>query len=333
MFLLFQNRHATLILLFIPFSATHSFQEDFIMYYFIVNPVSRSGQGMEVWKQTKKELHRKNLSYKVYFTKYSGHGKQLAKNISQKASRDILAVIGGDGTMNEVLNGISSDSTVTLSYIPVGSGNDFARGMNLPNQPDAALAGILSASPETVIDTGYLKTLKHTSRFAISSGLGYDAEVCYEVSHSRVKKWLNRIHLGKLIYAYAAVKLLFTFQPSDMEVELDGNKHYQFTKVYFVVGMNLPYEGGGFRFCPNADCKDGELDYMIVHDLSKLLILFLFPTAYFALHTKIPGITILRGKEMRIHSQRPYKIHLDGEFAGISDTMILGVNEQSLHFK
>lgn len=303
------------------------------MYYFIVNPVSRSGQGMEVWRQTEKTLKEKNLPYQVYFTHYTGQGTQLAKHISKQAAGHTLIVIGGDGTINEVLNGIPLDQSVTLSYIPVGSGNDFARGMRLPKQPEQMLDRILSPISARSMDVGELENGKRTSHFAISSGIGYDAEVCYEVSHSRLKKWLNRLHLGKLIYAFAAVKLLFTFQPSDLDVELDGGRQYHFTRVYFVAGMNLPFEGGGFRFCPQANCRDGALDFLVVHDLSKWKILLLFPTAYFALHTKIRGVTILRGNEMHIHSRIPHKIHRDGEFAGISDEVTLRTCSHSLRFK
>lgn len=303
------------------------------MYYFIVNPASRSGQGMEIWRQTEKLLKEKNLPYQVYFTQYTGQGTQIAKRISRQTAGHTLIVIGGDGTINEVLNGIPLDCSVTLSYIPVGSGNDFARGMQLPHQSAEMLNRILSASPARAIDVGQLESGKRTSYFAISSGIGYDAEVCYEVSHSRMKKWLNRFHLGKLVYAYAAVKLLFTFQPSDLDVELDGGRRYHFTNVYFIAGMNLPYEGGGFRFCPHASCRDGALDYLVVHDLSKWKILLLFPTAYFALHTKIRGITILRGNEIHIRSRIPYKLHRDGEFAGISDEITMSARPRSLYFK
>lgn len=310
----------------------HFLQEDFTMYFFIVNPVSRSGQGMKIWNRTKEKLQEKHIPYQVSFTKYNGHGKKLARQISLQAAGQNLVVIGGDGTINEVLNGLPLDGSITLSYIPVGSGNDFARGMQLPTDPDLALEKILFSKDVQTIDVGKLKTQNRTSYFSISSGIGYDAEVCYEVSHSPMKKWLNRLHLGKLIYAYAAVKLLFTFQPSDMDVVLDGNRHYHFTKVYFIAGMNLQYEGGGFRFCPHASYRDGALDYLIVHDLSKWKILLLFPTAYFALHTHIPGITILQGKSIHITSTRPHKLHQDGEFAGIADTVTMSALEHCLRF-
>lgn len=301
-------------------------------YYFIVNPVSRSGQGMKIWEQTKETLQKKHIPYQVFFTQYNGHGKKLARQIAPQAVGHTLVVIGGDGTINEVLNGLPLDCSITLSYIPVGSGNDFARGMHLPVQSDSALKRILSSEGTKTIDVGKLDTQNRTSYFSISSGIGYDAEVCYEASHSRVKKLLNNLHLGKLIYAYAAIKLLFTFRPSDMDVVLDGDRHYHFTNVYFIAGMNLQYEGGGFRFCPQASCRDGALDYLIVHDLSKWKILLLFPTAYFALHTHIPGITILQGKGIHITCSHPHKLHQDGEFAGVADTVTMSTQERCLRF-
>lgn len=302
------------------------------MYYFIVNPVSRSGQGMEIWKQIEGTLKERNIPYEVFYTKYPGHGIKLAKTCAAKGEGSIVA-IGGDGTVDEIINGLPLDGTATLSYIPVGSGNDFARGMQIPFDSKEALERILSSKETEVMDIGSVKTEKKTSYFGISSGFGYDADVCYEVSHSRAKKILNRLHLGKLVYAYAAVKLLFTFQPSDMDVIIDNEETHHFKKVYFIAGMNLQYQGGGFRFCPEASYTDGKLDYLVVHGLPKIAILFLFPTAYFAKHIYIPGIDILRGKKMEIKSTLPHKIHRDGEFVGISDKLIYNTKKQVLNFK
>ncbi|NCC45206.1 MAG: diacylglycerol kinase family lipid kinase [Clostridia bacterium] len=302
----------------------------FCMYYFIINPVSRSGKGLEIWKQAENTLKEKNLSYKPYFTKYSGHGTLLAKEIAPLAAGHILVVIGGDGTINEVINGLPLDHSIQLAYLPVGSGNDFARGLDLSLDSMKSLEDILLTPHSQSIDIGTLKLEKQSSRFAISSGIGYDAEICYEVSHTPVKKWLNRLHLGKLTYAYAAIRLLFHFQPADMDVEIDDTQRYHFKRMYFIAAMNLQYEGGGFRFCPEASYQDGSLDYLIVHDLGKLFILLMFPSAYFAKHTSFRGITILRGKKMRIHSQQAYRVHRDGEYAGLTDTITFDTKKQAL---
>lgn len=302
------------------------------MYYFIVNPSSRSGQGIQVWRQVRDILSGRRLSYKAYFTKYVGHGTQITRRIAPLAAGHTLIIIGGDGTINEVLNGLPENSQITLGYLPVGSGNDFARGVHLPSDPIKVLERILSGKPPRKLDLGQLRTLKRTSHFAISSGIGYDAEVCYEVAHTRMKAILNALHLGKLTYAYAAVKLLFSFHPFEADIRLDGNRDYHFSKVYFIAGMNLQYEGGGFRFCPQANSHDGALDFLIVQGLPKWKILLLFPTAYFAMHTHIRGIHILRGTEMHIHTSAPQRLHRDGEYAGKDDTAFMRARKKLLDF-
>lgn len=302
------------------------------MYYFIVNPSSRSGQGIQVWRQVKTILSQRRLSYKAYFTKYTGHGTQIARRIAPLAAEHSLIIIGGDGTINEVLNGLPENSRITLGYLPVGSGNDFARGVHLPSDPIEVLEKILFGQPPEKLDLGQLRTQKRISHFAISSGIGYDAEVCYEVAHTRMKTVLNALHLGKLTYAYAAVKLLFSFHPFDADIRLDGGRSYHFSNVYFIAGMNLQYEGGGFRFCPQANSHDGALDYLVVQGLPKWKILLLFPTAYFARHTRIRGIHILRGTQMQIHTGTPQRLHRDGEYAGKNNAACMSARKQLLDF-
>lgn len=303
------------------------------MYYFIVNPVSRSGKGMEVWKQTEKILTDRNIPYKVYFTQHIGHGTTLAKGLYHKIQHKTLVIIGGDGTVDEVLTGLPMDETYTIGYIPVGSGNDFARGLGLPVDPTEALEHILSDKPADTIDIGTLKTDQGISHFGISSGIGYDAEVCEKVATSRAKKILNKLHLGKLVYAYAAIRCIFTFYPCDMDIEIDDYKKLHYKKVYLIAAMNLPYEGGGFLMAPQADAQNGELNFLIVKGVPKIALLFLFPTAYFGKHLLIPGIFILKGKKLRVHSKKSQYVHRDGEIAGHTDTLTWTIEKESLHIK
>lgn len=302
------------------------------MYYFIINPVSRSGHGLEVWKQTEKALKEKQIRYKYFLTEYSGHAKKLAQHIAGEAAGHTVVMIGGDGTVNEVMNGLPLDHSVKTAYIPVGSGNDFARGLRLPTLPDEALDRILTTEKPQLLDIGTTDNSTRVSHFAISSGFGYDAEICHEVSHTKAKKWLNKLHLGKLVYAYAAIKLLFSFQPSDMDIELDGDRTCHFSNVYLATGMNLPYQGGGLRFCPDARPDDGILDFIVVHGLSKLKVLLLFPMAYFGKHVGFKGITLLKGTSMKISSRKAYRIHRDGEYGGTSDTVTFSIKKHAVDF-
>ncbi len=301
------------------------------MLYFIINPNSRSGEGKKVWKQLEVTLKERNIEYEAYYTKYPGHGTKLVKKCARLDNSKIIA-IGGDGTVDEVINGLPLNGTVTMGFIPVGSGNDFARGMNIKDEPAKILEHILATEEGTPMDVGVVQTAKKHSHFAISSGFGYDAEVAYEVSHSPWKKILNRIHLGKLVYAVAAMKLIFTFRPSDVDLIIDDKETKHFKKTYLIAAMNLQYEGGGFRFCPDASYTDGELDFMLVHGVPKLAVLLLFPTAFFGLHRYIPAVKIFRAKKLQIKSSLPQKIHEDGEFVTITNQVTYHTKHQVIKF-
>ena len=98
------------------------------MYYFIINSHSKSGYGMSIWKRAEAILKEREVSYEARFTEYTGHAKKLAEQIANLSRPCTLGVLGGDGTLNEVINGLAETdfSHITLGYLPTGSGNDFA---------------------------------------------------------------------------------------------------------------------------------------------------------------------------------------------------------------
>ena len=126
------------------------------MYYFIVNLTSRTGKTKKSWRQIKEELNRREIPYKAYLSQYAGHVTELAKMICNKEDEDIcLIVVGGDGTVNEVINGMEHFEKVRFGYIPTGSGNDLGRGLGIEaNKPLEALNRILDAKGEFAIDLG-----------------------------------------------------------------------------------------------------------------------------------------------------------------------------------
>lgn len=282
------------------------------MYHFIVNPAARSGLGKETWRELRPLLDQKELPYQVHFTRYQTHATKIAKEITSDGARHTLIVLGGDGTVNEVLNGICHLSQTELGYLPLGSGNDLARGLGLPADPKEALEKILTA-PVRPVDIGCIRYNGQSRRFIVSAGLGFDAAVCHQVMVSKLKTIFNLLHLGKLTYAGVALQLLFFLRPGKMTILLDGRKKLALSKVYFAAAMNLPFEGGGFRFCPKADCEDGTLNIIAVAGLPKPILLLLLPTAFFGLHTHFPGIYTLTCKSAEFISQEELPVHTDGE--------------------
>ena len=303
------------------------------MYYFIVNPNSRSGKGRLIWENLYKQLMQRQVSFQYCLTRYSGHATEIAAmacSLGTALDPIYLIAVGGDGTIHEVLTGITDFERVIFGYIPTGSGNDFCRSMQLPADSVAALDYILRADRIGIMDVPFLTRQDKTSRFGISAGIGYDAGVCQEVLATPLKKVFNRLRLGKLIYLFVALKQLIFISPGQMTVTLDGKNSFSYDRVYFTAVMNQKYEGGGFKFCPDARPDDQFLDVILAEGIGKLKLLFCLPTAFFGKHTQIRGIHIYRCKKIHIHSEQPLPIHIDGESGGIHRDLTVSIEKKPL---
>ena len=179
------------------------------MLYFIINPHSRSGQGGAVWKEVERTMISSGLPYKVSYTSYPGHAIRLAAEIPSgtQPEPNLIAVLGGDGSLNEVLNGAHLSPYTIIGYLPTGSGNDFARGMHLPIDAKKALTHIIHPSYTDTLDFGSTTygNQENARRFLVSSGIGYDAAVCHRINTSKLKKVFNCFHLGKLAYVILGI--------------------------------------------------------------------------------------------------------------------------------
>lgn len=310
------------------------------MYYFIVNPGSRTGEGRKIWQETEAILTEKRISYEVHFTDHKYHASELTRTLCAKGEPFTLVVLGGDGTLNEVLQGITEPSLVTLGYIPTGSGNDFAKGCQMPLDVRHAVQNILSHKYVKQLDIGQIQDLScknarqfsapmHTARkssrsFLVSAGIGFDAAVCAEALDAPIKRFLNRIHLGKFTYVGIALHQIFSSAPFKAKVVFDGEPHKtcRFSKTLFISVMNLPSEGGGLKLTPVADGSDGFLDVCIVNGLPTALLLLLLPTAFFGKHVYFRRfVTIHRCQSVRIYADRPLPVHTDGESFGTCKTV------------
>ncbi|MBO4952415.1 MAG: YegS/Rv2252/BmrU family lipid kinase [Lachnospiraceae bacterium] len=291
------------------------------MYQVIVNPTSSSGKGMEAWKEIKTILNRRNVTYEVHMLQNAGEATQVVRGLTADGNEANILVVGGDGTLNEVLNGIQDFDHTKVSCIQTGSGNDFARNMHLEKNVERAIMHLLEQPEEIALDYGEVTvrvdacrdSAVRKKRFLISSGVGYDANICEEVSRSRLKAVLNKIHLGKLVYVLIGVKQIFAKKTVRAKLYLDDAPVMKLPELFFVVGMNHMYEGGGIPFCPNADPTDGRLDVCLVKGMSRLKLLLAVVLVYFKKHLLFKDITNHRCKKMRLVTETPQWIHMDGE--------------------
>jgi len=304
------------------------------IYHFILNPVSRSGRGQKLWDTViEPYLQTARISYRAHFSRKAGDITRLTREIASMDSREPhrIVILGGDGTIDEALQGIDDLSRVTLGYIPIGSGNDFTRDMPIPRNPLQALKRILETEKTTAVDIGtttYEDGFSH--RFIVSSGIGFDAAVCEETNRSEMKGLLNRVGLGKLTYLGIALKQLFASRAVSCQIRIDDGEPIAIKEILFVAFMNHMYEGGGFKFAPRADYRDGLLDLCVVGDLSKALILVALPTAFIGRHYMFRGITAYRAQKVEIQTSAPLWVHTDGEVARRSARLTVTCQRRAL---
>ncbi len=291
------------------------------MYSFIVNPNARSGLGKKVWNELEILLKKENVSYQVYFTKYQKHATALTKSITSDGNEHTVVALGGDGTVNEVVNGIVNFEKTILGYIPIGSSNDFARGLELPANPLDALNTILTCPNLHSMNVGEICYKGKARRFAVSAGIGFDADIVHESVVSHLKLFLNKMKLGKLTYAGVALHRLFLTTPCTVTLTLDKQKEISYPNTYFVALMNNKCEGGGAKFAPKAKNDDDMLDVMIASNIPKVKVLMLFPLAFAGLLTGIKGVSMHRVKHVRVQAERPLPIHTDGEPIFLQNTL------------
>lgn len=294
------------------------------MIDFIINPNSRSGATAGIWEKTKKILDKKGAHYHIHKTKYAGHARKIAEELTKGYGAKTLVIVGGDGTVNEVLNGIDWSCQVTLGYLPTGSGNDFARSMEIASGVDhsleMAVEKIIHPSRFCILDYGVVESKKTGKRrFMVSSGIGFDAAVCHNLLESTTKKILNKIHLTKLLYIVIGLKQLILTKPVKGTIKLDDGRKIVLKKVAFISAHVHPFEGGGFCFAPGADYQDGKLDLCVVADTGRIHMVPVLLAAFLGKHTHMDGVTIYRCRKAEIFLEEKKPVHADGESCGIQE--------------
>ncbi len=305
------------------------------MYYFIVNVNSGSGKGANVWRVVSSVLRARKVEYRAYKTRYKGHATDLAKKISEngiaknKEGKTKIIIVGGDGTLNEVINGISDFSKIEFGVIPTGSGNDFARGMSISKDVEKTINRLLNASETVCIDLGCVRVLDedNTSErlFAVSSGIGMDAEVCKRALDGGLKRTLNRYGIGALTYIIHTLQALFSLNDNNVSItfthKMSDGTYMDITekwnKYVFSAIMNFSCEGGGVPMAPNADAKDGKLSVCTGHGVDKWQTFLILPFLAMGKHSKIGFFDIRNVVQIKIENDKLIQLHTDGEYCGM----------------
>ena len=247
-------------------------------------------------------------------TREPGHAERLAAAAAD-LGHDRVVAVGGDGTMQEVLNGLMAGGTgagsdlPALGIVPGGSGNDLARSLGLPAAPLDALTVALGDATRP-LDLGRAMHDGQVRYFAAAGGTGFDAQVAFTMAGRR-RGWQR----GRAGYFLSTLNELRRFRNRELRLSLVGNAEPRMVegRFLFVAFANGPYYGGGMQICPDASLDDGLLDLCLVGDISRLAALRELPGIYRAAHVDHPLVELARVRELGIEGQDGTLVHLDGE--------------------
>lgn len=286
------------------------------MYHIIVNPIAGGRRARKNLEIVKRLLAERGVGYTVYETSGAGDAKEIAARLTardeagQAAEAALtqtenlrpvpleLVVVGGDGTLHEVLNGISDPSACRLGLIPSGTGNDFAAAANIPLDAEKAAEIILGGTPK---ETDFLSV--GGVRCMNVGGLGMDVDVLVRCKKGRVK--------GKIKYLLSLLQSLFTFKGYGIELESGGRRETH--KALIAVACNGTQIGGGIRICPASVVDDGKIDVMAVECMGKLQILKAFLYLMKGKVLEYAGAEHFLCERVKITPAAPCTVQLDGE--------------------
>lgn len=263
----------------------------------IVNPVAGGGRPARALPQVQSEIRRLGLDQRFEYTRSLQHGRELA--LGAAANGEVAVAFGGDGLIGTVAGALKHSDGV-VGILPGGRGNDLCRVLGIPRKPVAACQ-VLATGVERAIDLGEVGERTFTG----IASCGFDSVV------NRIANETTRLR-GSLVYAYALVRALPSWQAAEFEVTLDGDAARRFTG-YSVAAANSKAFGGGMLLAPNASLTDGLLDVVTIEHMSRLRFLRLTPTVFSGRHVRQRGVEVARAAEVHIEATQPFTLYADGE--------------------
>jgi diacylglycerol kinase (ATP) len=278
----------------------------------IRNPIAGRGAGERLWPRIAAELADLSLDFEMETTEGPGHAACLAAEAAAQGIHTVVAV-GGDGTVNEVLNGLmkagDGANQVALGILPIGTGNDLAFGAGLPLDLEAACR-VLAGGEGRDVDVGCVRAdNERPLYFGNGVGLGFDAMVNIE------SRKLRRLR-GFLVYLVAVFRTMaFYYHAPQTRISIDGLETTQASLMISV--MNGSRVGGGFHVTPGSQMDDGHFDLCIAGALSRPEMLAFVPRFMRGSHTTDRRITMAQGRTVSVSCESPWAGHVDGEIYGL----------------
>jgi YegS/Rv2252/BmrU family lipid kinase len=282
----------------------------------ILNPITGQGQGLRALPQVQSELRQQGIAFDLELTQGPGHAIELAREAAL-AGYDCVVAVGGDGTVNEVTNGLIAaaqarggwdrgDPAGTLGVIPIGSGNDFAFALGVHSHDIPHACERIAAGQTRIVDIAHVVDDRPVEMYFCNNvGSGFDAAVNIEARKLRHVR-------GFLLYFVALIRTVFLYYRVPLTRITCGEEKLHMPVLMASIA-NGPRTGGGFLMAPKAQIDDGLFDLCVARQVSRLGILRLIPHFIRGTHEGQPAIQMLRADHILIETEEGLPVHVDGE--------------------
>jgi YegS/Rv2252/BmrU family lipid kinase len=284
--------------------------------FIIINPTAGKGRARKDWPVVSSMFEKAGISFGFGFTSYHLHAKELAINAIRDGYRTLIAV-GGDGTLNEIANGILEQNVcpstdVALGMIPIGSGNDWRRMYNIPDNYQGAI-DCIKRRKLFLQDAGkvkYINNGKEEERYFVNiAGIGFDAKVVAKKNYQK-----KNFKAGKFLYLYNLFTSLFSFHAVNAELTIDETENK--TSLFSMNVGICKYSGGGMMQVPAAIADDGLFDITVIQKIGKIEVIRNVKNLYDGSFIKHPKVKTYRCKKLTVHADTPVLMEADGESLG-----------------
>ena len=276
--------------------------------FLVINPVAAGGRVEAIWKDEIKPLmDNQDLEYDFEFTSAPQHAMEIARARVNEGYK-IICSVGGDGTANEVLNGIlKAEKPGVFAAIPVGTGDDIPTVFGIPEGDVEAAVECLVKGQNKTFDVGYCETADRY--FAGVASMGFDAEVA-----DRTNKGSKRF--GTRSYQIALAQTLVKFRPYDLLIQIDEDQTIEGQRMLLAIGNGKRY-GAGMHICPAAEVTDGKFTATTLRKMGRITLVRFFPTVYEGNHLTHDSVDTFEGEVIRVDSPKKKCLYqVDGEIMG-----------------
>ncbi|MDA9093255.1 diacylglycerol kinase family lipid kinase [Polaribacter sp.] len=295
-------------------------------WFIIANPIAGNQKFSKQWKEIQQLLNSKNIDYSFVFTQFSKHEIELVQNAIQQGFRNIISV-GGDGTLHNIVNGVMmqryvKSSDITIAVLPIGTGNDWIKTYNIPNNIKKAI-DIISERKTILQDIGQIEIATgKISYFNNVAGLGYDGYIA--------KKLQELKRLGPISYLIAGIYGFLFYKKSIFKIAM--NQTIIETTCLMTMVSICKFSGGGMQFSEKGDPIDGLFDITIVKNITLLDLILNIKKLYNGKIVAHPKIATYKTNKIIVDPQnsKPF-IQADGELIG-TGTATFSLIEKGIHF-